>query len=182
MKKEALDHLEDCKDKVRVSASDLAQISHSARVGRSLCETSVRRPLLITVTFELGLGTSLGFTCAARPELDWLRRGKCILGSFLYALFLLCPADMVGTRYEDDGTPFEVGSGHTYIASAALFLLGHFFPEYACAPLMSRSVCSVTRFVLCAVSQVMDKLAWSTKKGELLLALGRHEEAEQVYR
>lgn len=28
----------------------------------------------------------------------------------------------------------------------------------------------------------MDKLGWTKKKGELLLALGRHEEAEQLYR
>lgn len=28
----------------------------------------------------------------------------------------------------------------------------------------------------------MDKLGWTTKKGELLLALGRHEDAEKIYR
>lgn len=31
-------------------------------------------------------------------------------------------------------------------------------------------------------SKVLDKLGWMTKKGELLLALGRHEDAEKVYR
>lgn len=30
--------------------------------------------------------------------------------------------------------------------------------------------------------QIMDKLGWTKKKGELLLALGRHEEAEALYR
>lgn len=28
----------------------------------------------------------------------------------------------------------------------------------------------------------MDKLGWTKKKGELLLALGRHEDAEKIYR
>lgn len=32
------------------------------------------------------------------------------------------------------------------------------------------------------LGQVMDKLGWTKKKGELLLALGRHEEAEELYR
>ncbi|CBN77876.1 acetyltransferase 1-like [Ectocarpus siliculosus] len=30
--------------------------------------------------------------------------------------------------------------------------------------------------------KVMDKLGWTKKKGELLLALGRHEDAEKIYR
>eukprot|EP00903_Cladosiphon_okamuranus_P008678 g8317.t1 len=30
--------------------------------------------------------------------------------------------------------------------------------------------------------KIMDKLGWTKKKGELLLALGKHEEAEQLYR
>lgn len=29
---------------------------------------------------------------------------------------------------------------------------------------------------------MLDKLSWTKKKGELLLALGKHEDAEEIYR
>ena len=52
----------------------------------------------------------------------------------------------------------------------------------ACVPGMFSDGWPPLVVLLCAFGQVLDKLSWTKKKGELLLALGRHEDAEEIYR
>lgn len=65
-------------------------------------------------------------------------------------------------------------------AKLELVVLSCLLVSWGCDVIVTSLLCRfVCGFVPC---QVMDKLGWTKKKGELLLALGRHEEAEELYR